>query len=92
MPFTQSHPPPQPQPAVPEALLKDPSGIRLFQTQMLEIINSRFDIIQKEIDAAETRNLDGKRKRQMPVITRNEKMQIVDQNAGETDFSSSDDE
>lgn len=61
-------------------------------TQLLEIINSRFDTIQKQIDAANSRNLDGKRKLEMPELPRNEKMQIIDPNVDDTDFSSTDDE
>ncbi|KAH9383894.1 hypothetical protein HPB48_025740 [Haemaphysalis longicornis] len=92
MSFPQSHQSQLPQPTVPEVLLKDPSGIGLFLTQLLEIINSRFDTIQRQIDSPKTRNLDGKRKLEMPELPRNEKMQVIDPNADDTDFSSTDDE
>lgn len=92
MPFPQTQPPPIPQPSVPEGLLNDPSGIGLFLAQMLEVMNNRFDILQRQVDANKIRNTDGKRKLEMPGHPRKEKQQILEKDESDSDFSFSDEE
>lgn len=65
MPFPLCQPAPIPHPFVPESLLNDTSGIRLFLAQMLEVINNRFDILQRQADANKISNTDGKKKLEM---------------------------
>lgn len=85
-----SQPPPLPQPPVPDGLLQDPSGIGLYLIQIMEVINSRFDALQKQVDEIKTKGFEIKRKLSMPENIRKEKQQILEISDGEDEMSSED--